>query len=365
MSSNFLFINYKTLKVKKNQKTNQFILLSKKMFVYQHDKHYPTESTETTQKQKHITLILYAKIGSQDFKRFHEKILSLISSQINQQKYVFDFILRHNYEQIPVTSNSNKVGLSGYGVELDIKKTEYKAQDDSKPTSAASNQNSGDNSGNKMDNNNEEENLEGFMFDRLKRLNPDLNEKLDEYRKHLIESTQELAPLKAWQMQDLSFQAAQRLIESDQNEALNMLEDLSQNFPLRARSLSKIQVKNDLRKTFKSQRSVLEQKMQLEQGMGALYLNGLEINIDTVDVFALNSLLNKESRLIEGLSKIGLTLPQINDLLYLDTSSKSSDYGVDIRDSSIQWLNDLETDKKYSYWPKQMQDILRPTYPGK
>ena len=59
-----------------------------------------------------------------------------------------------------------------------------------------------------------------------------------------------------------------------------------------------------------------------------------------------------------------MDLDQIRDLVYLDTSSKSADYGVDIRDSSIQWVNDLETDKKYAHWPKSTQDILRPTYPG-
>ena len=61
---------------------------------------------------------------------------------------------------------------------------------------------------------------------------------------------------------------------------------------------------------------------------------------------------------------MGMNLAQIRDLIYLDTSSKSSDYGVDIRDSAIQWLNDLESDKKYAQWPRHCQDILRPTYPG-
>ena len=102
----------------------------------------------------------------------------------------------------------------------------------------------------------------------------------------------------------------------------------------------------------------------MEAGTGALYLNGLELNIDIVDVFTLTSLLRKEARLLESLSQVGLTLEQMRDLIYLDTSSKNTDYGVDIRDSAIQWLNDLETDKKYAYWSKSVHDILRPTYPG-
>jgi UDP-glucose:glycoprotein glucosyltransferase len=95
------------------------------------------------------------------------------------------------------------------------------------------------------------------MFDTLKEQNPSLQTQLDEFRKHLVESQLELAPLKAWQMQDLSFQAAQKIIDaSNGEEALRLLEDLAQNFPLRARSLSKISVRGDLKKAFKSQRQV-------------------------------------------------------------------------------------------------------------
>lgn len=248
--------------------------------------------------------------------------------------------------------------MSGYGVELDIKSTEYKAKDDTKV-----NAQEGENI-KKANTNEEEEELQGFMFNKLKQGNPHLNERLEEYRKYLVESTLELAPLKAWQMQDLSLQAAQQIIDSEPADALNVLEDLSQNFPTRARTLSKIQVKKDLRKAFKTQRGVLESQFSLEPGSGALYLNGLDLSIDTADIFSINSVLKKEAKLIESLSQVGLDLNQIKDLIYLDVSSKSTDYGVDLRDSSIQWLNDLESDRKYSYWSKSVHDILRPTYPG-
>lgn len=102
----------------------------------------------------------------------------------------------------------------------------------------------------------------------------------------------------------------------------------------------------------------------MEAGTGSLYLNGLELNIDIADIFSLTSVLRKEARLLESLHQVGLELGQMRDLIYLDTSSKNNDYGVDMRDSSIQWVNDLESDKKYAYWSKSVHDILRPTYPG-
>jgi UDP-glucose:glycoprotein glucosyltransferase len=90
-------------------------------------------------------------------------------------------------------------------------------------------------------------------------------------------------------------------------------------------------------------------------------------NIDSLDIFSLTSILKKEAKLLESFSQLGLSTAQIKDLIGLDASSaktSSSDFGIDIRDSAILWLNDLETDSKYSYWAKDLQEILRPTYPG-
>lgn len=46
---------------------------------------------------------------------------------------------------------------------------------------------------------------------------------------------EELAPLKQWEVADLSFQAAQQIMSATPEEALTTLADLSQNFPIRAR----------------------------------------------------------------------------------------------------------------------------------
>lgn len=52
-------------------------------------------------------------------------------------------------------------------------------------------------------------------------------------------------------------------------------------------------------------------------------------------------------------------------MLALDLGSvKGKSYAIDIRDSSIQWINDLETDAAYKRWPSSVDDLLRPTFPG-
>lgn len=51
------------------------------------------------------------------------------------------------------------------------------------------------------------------------------------FRTHLSESSGELAPLKAWQFQELSLQAAQRIMSSPPQDAIQTFIHIAQNFP--------------------------------------------------------------------------------------------------------------------------------------
>lgn len=42
----------------------------------------------------------------------------------------------------------------------------------------------------------------------------------------------------------------------------------------------------------------------------------------------------------------------------------NEEFAIDIRDSAINWLNDIETDAKYGRWSRSLMDLLRPTFPG-
>lgn len=54
-----------------------------------------------------------------------------------------------------------------------------------------------------------------------------------------------------------------------------------------------------------------------------------------------------------------------SDLLALDLStSGAKDFAIDIRDSAITWVNDLENDAQYKRWPSSVMDLMRPTFPG-
>ena len=67
---------------------------------------------------------------------------------------------------------------------------------------------------------------------------PDKIEHLDKFRQALLESSNEMAPLKAWQFQELSLQAAERIMSSPKEEALHVLTHIAQNFPLQVRFMN-------------------------------------------------------------------------------------------------------------------------------
>lgn len=50
--------------------------------------------------------------------------------------------------------------------------------------------------------------------------------------------------------------------------------------------------------------------------------------------------------------------------LDLSTGAENQDFAMDIRDSAIIWLNDIESDSRYNRWSRSLNEMLRPTFPG-
>lgn len=81
-------------------------------------------------------------------------------------------------------------------------------------------------------------------------------------------------------------------------------------------------------------------------------------------MFGLLEQLRDEVKLVEGLHKVGVPSQYVSSLLSLDLTPPSRQYAVDIRDSAILFVNDIEKDQQYKRWSANLQDLLRPTYPG-
>ncbi|XP_037542094.1 UDP-glucose:glycoprotein glucosyltransferase 2 [Nematolebias whitei] len=148
-----------------------------KPYLYKNDHTYPgVNQTDVP------VVILYAEIGTKKFSSFH-KVLSE-----KAEEGVLIYVLRH----FVADPKPQKVLLSGYGVELAIKSTEYKAVDDTKVKDSKTVLTAED----------DDDEVQGFVFAKLKKSHPELQEELGELRKHLLESTSDMAPLKVWEMQD-------------------------------------------------------------------------------------------------------------------------------------------------------------------
>jgi UDP-glucose:glycoprotein glucosyltransferase len=169
-----------------------------------------------------------------------------------------------------------------------------------------------------------------------------LSHSLDRLRSSLLENHDEIEPLKAWEFQELGLQAAQRVAAIQGEEALQILQFTAQNFPTQAKSLLPVVVSDDFKSEMKHNIAVLGRTLNLQPPDAALFVNGLFYDADTLDMPSLMETLRSESRVLDGLHKIGLQGQTVNPLLALELSSSSKDFAIDIRDSSILWINDLE-----------------------
>uniref|UniRef100_A0A3B4ZI65 UDP-glucose ceramide glucosyltransferase-like 1 n=1 Tax=Stegastes partitus TaxID=144197 RepID=A0A3B4ZI65_9TELE len=299
-----------------------------KPYLYKNDHTYPgVNKTDVP------VVILYAEIGTKKFTSFH-KVLSE-----KAEEGMLIYVLRH---YVAVSSRTLML-LSGYGVELAIKSTEYKAVDDTKVKVI-----------NAEDDDNEE--IQGFFFGTLKKSHPELQEQLVELHKHLIESSNDMAPLKVWEMQDLSFQAAARIMSVPKFDALKLMRDLSQNFPSKGFWLSN----NTLILFFQH----LSETIGVHPGDGELFINGLHIDLDLHNPFSILDILRGEARVLEGLHNLGIKGEHQGKLLRLPVNAVDDSYALDIRHPAVMWLNDIENDIMYHNWPAGVQELLRATFPG-
>ncbi|XP_022095271.1 UDP-glucose:glycoprotein glucosyltransferase 1-like isoform X2 [Acanthaster planci] len=310
--------------------------------VYAVDHRYPRSQNNS------ITVILYGHIGNlrSQVKHFHQRLKGLAN------KGTVQYVLRHFVKD----QSAQRIRLSGYGVELAIKSTEYKAVDDTEVKE-------GDGHSQDEEDNAPDE-VQGFIFSKLKELHPDLVDNLNSFRASLLESNRKMVPLKVWQLQTIAFQAAQRVLSSPTKDALRVLREISQNFPLLASSLVKTQVKDEVRKEITENQKIFEATYGVGEGDTIMMLNGLVIDTDVAEPFLLLELLRSESQILDGLYSLGVSGEASGQLMRVQVASHDGTYAVDIRDNSVLYLNDLEKDERYAHWPSGVQEFLRPMFPG-
>ncbi|XP_043928923.1 UDP-glucose:glycoprotein glucosyltransferase 2 isoform X2 [Protopterus annectens] len=307
-------------------------------YLYKGDHKFPSL------KQGVPVVILYAELGTKEFVTFHKVLLE------KTQNGEIHYVLRH-FIQNP---SSRKMHLSGYGVELAIKSTEYRAVDDSRVKGINNTEFEAD----------DETDTQGFLFKKLIEQHPDLTDNLKELRQHLIESTDEMTPLKVWELQDLSFQAAARITSSPPYDALKIMKDFSQNFPVKARSLTRTAVNPEMKKEIEENQKYIKETFGSQPGDAALFINGRLIDLDVHNPFSILDILREEGKVMQGLYDIGIREENLSAMLRLNLHSSDKSFAVDIRHSAILWINDIEKDYNYQSWHSSYQELLKPMFPG-
>ncbi|XP_036913462.1 UDP-glucose:glycoprotein glucosyltransferase 2 [Sturnira hondurensis] len=309
-------------------------------YLFERDHKFPTD------KENLPVIILYAEMGTRSFGKFH----TVLSEKAQNGEIVY--VLRH-YIQKPA---SRKMYLSGYGVELAIKSTEYKTLDDTQVKAVANAT---------VEDEIETNEVQGFLFGKLKERYSDLRANLTAFQKYLIESNKEMTPLKVWELQDLSFQAASQIMAAPVYDALKLMKDISQNFPIKARTLTRVAVNQLMKKEIQKNQQELINRFEIPPGEARLYINGLRVDVDAPDPFSILDMLKLEGKRVNGLQKLGISREDMSKFLKLNSRVRDSNYVLDIRHSSILWINDLENDGFYAAWPASCQELLKQVFPGK
>ncbi|CAG8465787.1 2505_t:CDS:10 [Scutellospora calospora] len=275
------------------------------------------------------TAILYADLLSQNFSTFHKFLSDLAKNG------VISYVLRYR----PPKENCDALYLSGYGVELALKNTDYIVIDDRKVETGDANESD------------ESVNQEPALQEK-----PSIDHLFDQ-------QISEIRPLKYGEIK-----ATQFVLEA-QNPLL-ALSQLSQDFPKYSVPISQI----TLNSSFEAE-ILFNQRYNTGLERNSIWINGLNIDTSSVNPFSLLKTLHRERQIILSLKSLGLSLQQSLELLAspIIVESKSSQElfrGVfDVRDKSekehvVVWLNDLEKDERYAHWPSRIIELLRPVYPG-
>ncbi|KAI0786269.1 UDP-glucose:glycoprotein glucosyltransferase-domain-containing protein [Abortiporus biennis] len=304
------------------------------------------------------TAILYAALppsSSSNFRALHSYLFKL-SSPKQGRSVELEYVLR----PIPPVGfdPENKAYLSGYGVALDLKKTEYLAVDDRGRGSSVKDDTQSEDESSASDIESEPEDIVLSL--------------LHQYPESSSTSSSSEVDPTNW-----GFQAAQLLYDTlslDSSSPLQVLKQLSQNFPKYASLLGKKVVVND---------DVLQEMKRnanlAAPGVNMVWLNGNVVSEkDMSSVHALLRLLNKERPIVQSLVDLGLSPAQVFQLLthpsHSTPSSQSPQTNIaeDLVDASdreeggdvIGWMNDLESDERYQRWGESLSLLMQPLYPG-
>lgn len=254
--------------------------------------------------------ILYADITEAAFGHFHKNL----SDSARQGKISY----RVRYTP-PKADRRDPLIISGYGVELALKRTDYIVIDDRGADKE----------------------------------NGPASEAVGDQSKN------DLRPLSKSDLSQLGLKTASFALGSE--EPFEELLAVTQDFPLRSSVIASHNVSLDLLRELQDDRT-----MVLPPGYNALWMNGIPLDAKRVDAHTLVHNLRNERTLIRGLKDFGLSGSDAKNLLISASIAHSKvnegPQRYEFRDEAeggkvIVWMNSIEKDKRYKGWPSSINAV--------
>ncbi|KAF5027168.1 hypothetical protein F66182_741 [Fusarium sp. NRRL 66182] len=266
--------------------------------------------------------ILYADPTSASFGPFHHAL----SKAANQG----DLSYRLRYRR-SASAPGTPLSVSGYGVKLDLKRTDYIVIDDRKAS--------------------QDSQHKPIAAD----VDLDTNEEVTDLKPL---STSELAPL--------GLKTASFILKSE--NPLDALVKSTQDFPKFSASIAMHEITKNFAE--EQQKNVAA---GIPSGINFLWMNGVQLIERQIEPFTLIEMIRRERKLINGVRELGFDGQQAVSLLGHTqiASSKADDEAPRFdwtdrleKGKALMWLNDLEKDDRYQKFPSDPTALLQRSYPG-
>lgn len=262
-----------------------------------------------------LPAILYADITEPAFQNWH----TTLSKTAREGKT--SYRIRHKPSKRTVTT---PLVVNGYGVELQLKRTDYIVIDDRQAE-------------------------EGKMADQKP-----LATSLDD-----DEEFADLKPLSKDEVADLGVKAASFIMDSA--KPMDTLLKLVQDFP----KYSSMVASHNASENFEAEHTK-NRELLLPPGYNLIWINGVQIPTRDVNPYSLLAHLRRERKLIQGIQSQGLEAPDVISLLshtaISATQSEDEPQRYDFRDeleggNVIIYMNNIEKDSRYESWPTEIRAV--------
>jgi UDP-glucose:glycoprotein glucosyltransferase len=261
-------------------------------------------------------VILYADITAPRFKEWHQTL----SKTAREGKT--SYRVRHKPS---LHAPASPLVVNGYGVELQLKRTDYIVIDDRQAE-------------------------QGDKSATQKPMGTGLDDD---------EEVADLKPLSKDQVADLGLKAASFVMQSEQ--PMDTLMKLVQDFPKYSSVIAAHNTSDEFETEHLKNRDQL-----LPMGHNVIWINGVQIPARDVNPYSLLAHLRRERTLISGIRSQGLSGSEVVSLLshsaIAETQTEDEPQRYDFRDTTeggnvIMWMNNIEKDARYEDWPATLRAV--------